>query len=114
MVVLKIYAGGREVSFILKIFDACLFDASFGFFVHSISFGPRARYFFNCLQLERDGERKSGIISCLKRLGQIYKDTEDFEAAIEVYEESVGICIGTSSDGANHAEVANIFGLTNN
>jgi tetratricopeptide (TPR) repeat protein len=70
--------------------------------------------FEKCLQLERDGERNSGTISCLKRLGQIYKDTEDFEAAIKVYEEAVGICIGTSSDGANHAEVANIFGLMGN
>jgi len=71
--------------------------------------------FEKCLQLERDGDRKSGIISCLKRLGQIYKDTEHFDAAIEVYEGAVEICIGTLEDGANdHAEIANIFGLMGN
>jgi len=67
--------------------------------------------FKDCLKLEREDERISGIISCLQRLGIIYKDLKHYDAAIGFYEEAVEICLGNSVDRASHVKVANIFGL---
>ena len=65
----------------------------------------------DCLDLERKGDRKSGVISCLQRLGIIHKELENYDAALDFYEEAVEICLENSVDCASHGKVANIFGL---
>jgi tetratricopeptide (TPR) repeat protein len=69
------------------------------------------KYYNDCLKIERSRKSKSGVISSLKRIGQIYEKQNEFGLALQKYQEAVDTCLDVSLDNANHVEIAHIFGL---
>ena len=71
-------------------------------------------YFEECLRFEREEGRKSGTITCLKRLAQINTELNEYDSALNYYDDALQICLQNSMIEQNHEQVATILGLIGN